>query len=189
MARWQEEIQAILFGPDVIREKVEVLARQISADYCTSAEPLVLVGILKGSLFFLADLARALSIPVEIELMAISSYGAATRSSGAVRLLKDLDTSIADRRVLIVEDIVDTGLTLSYLLRNLRARKPHSLEVCTLLDKPARRCVDIPISYSGFAVADEFVVGYGLDWDQSYRNLPFIGVLKPECYIPEAGEG
>jgi hypoxanthine phosphoribosyltransferase len=161
---------------------VEILGRQISADYGASAAPLVLIGILKGSLFFLADLARALSIPVEIELMTISSYGAATCSSGVVRFLKDLDSSIAGRRVLIVEDIIDTGITLNHLLHHLQAKNPHSLEVCTLLNKPARRSVEVPIAYSGFEVADEFVVGYGLDCNQRYRNLPFIGVLKPECY-------
>ena len=185
MAGWSEDIQDVLIDSEAIQEKVRELGRQISEEYGEETDPLVLIGILKGSLFFLADLSRALSCPIEIELMAISSYGSSTRSSGVVRILKDLDMSIAGRHVLIVEDIIDTGLTLSYLLRNLQARRPRSLRVCTLLDKPVRRAVDIPIAYRGFVVPDEFVVGYGLDFDQRYRNLPFIGVLKPECYTGE----
>lgn len=197
MSAWCQDIQNVLVDAAQIEERVCALGEQITADYGDSGghgdsvghgdsgdapDPVVLIGILKGSLFFLADLARAISTPVEIELMAISSYGASDQSSGVVRILKDLDASITGRRVLIVEDIIDTGLTLSYLLRSLRARQPRSLTVCTLLDKPARRSVDIPIGYLGFTVPDEFVVGYGLDFNQRYRNLPFIGVLKPECY-------
>ncbi len=171
-----------MIEPGAIQEKVRDLGRQISEDYGTETDPVVLIGILKGSLFFLADLARAITSPVEIELISISSYGSSTQSSGVVRILKDLDVSIANRDVLIVEDIIDTGLTLSYLLCNLQARNPKSLKVCTLLDKPARRSVDISISYLGFTIPDEFVVGYGLDFNQRYRNLPFIGVLKAERY-------
>jgi hypoxanthine phosphoribosyltransferase len=200
-----EDIQNVLIQPEAIRKKVQALGRQISEDYGTrtclparaclragfphrqaqrgrQADSVVLIGILKGAMFFLADLARAITSPVEIELMSISSYGFSTRSSGVVRILKDLDVSITDRHVLIVEDIVDTGLTLSYLLCNLQARHPKSLRVCTLLDKPARRSVDVSIAYLGFTIPDEFVVGYGLDFNQRYRNLPFIGVLKAECY-------
>ena len=183
-----EDIQRVLIQPEAIRKKVQALGRQISEDYGTQTDSVVLIGILKGAMFFLADLARAITSPVEIELMSISSYGFSTRSSGVVRILKDLDVSITDRHVLIVEDIVDTGLTLSYLLCNLQARHPKSLRVCTLLDKPARRSVDVSIAYSGFTVPDEFVVGYGLDFNQRYRNLSFIGVLKPECYgVDESG--
>ena len=195
MPAWCEDIEKVLVDAAQIEGRVRALGEQITADYSRTgggdvapagpgqaADPVVLIGILKGSLFFLADLARAISAPVEIELMAISSYGASDQSSGVVRILKDLDTSITGRRVLIVEDIIDTGLTLSYLVRSLRARQPRSLTVCTLLDKPTRRSVDIPIGYLGFTVPDEFVVGYGLDFNQRYRNLPFIGVLRPECY-------
>ena len=182
MKTWNEDIQTILIETEAIQEQVQTLGRQISADYGALEDPVVLIGILKGSLFFLADLSRAISRPVEIELISISSYGSSIQSSGVVRILKDLDISIANRHVLIVEDIIDTGLTLNYLLRSLQARNPQSLKVCTLLDKPARRSVDIPIAYVGFTVPDEFVVGYGLDFNQRHRNLPFIGVLKPESY-------
>ena len=182
MEAWNRDIAQVLIDPEAIQERVQALGRQIFEDYGNEDDPVILIGILKGSLFFLADLARAVSCAVEIEMMSISSYGSATQSSGVVRILKDLDVSITDRHVLIVEDIVDTGLTLSYLLRSLRARNPKSLKVCTLLDKAARRTVDIPIGYLGFTVPDAFVVGYGLDFDQRYRNLPFIGVLKPDVY-------
>ena len=186
MATQSDDIQKILIESDAIQEQVRLLGRQISEDYGPQPDPIVLIGILKGSLFFLADLARAISCPVEIELMSISSYGSSTQSSGVVRILKDLDVGITGRHVLIVEDIVDTGLTLNYLLQSLQARTPKSLRVCTLLDKPARRAIDIPIAYLGFTIPDEFVVGYGLDLNQKYRNLPFIGVLKPEYYTLDA---
>ena len=180
MGQLHEDVREVLIESHAIQEKVTDLGEQISRDYGDAPDPLVLIGILKGSLFFLADLSRAISCPVEIELMSISSYGPSTRSSGIVRILKDLDVSITNRNVLIVEDIVDTGLTLSYLLRTLRARTPKSLRVCTLLDKSARRAVDVPFDYVGYTIPDEFVVGYGLDHNQRYRNLPFIGVLKPD---------
>ena len=164
-----------------IRAKVAELGRQISADYSDRA--VTLVSVLKGSLPFMADLMRAISIPVQIDLMEVSSYGGATtESSGLVRILKDLSSSIAGKDVLIVEDIIDTGLTLNYLLRYLRGKNPSSLRICALLDKPARRLVEIPIDYRGFTIPDEFVVGYGLDFGEFYRNLPFIGVLRRELY-------
>ena len=139
--------------------------------------------MLKGALPFMADLMRAIDMPVQIDLMEVSSYGGtATESSGLVRIIKDLSSSIAGRDVLIVEDIIDTGLTLNYLQRYLRGKNPRSLRICALLDKPARRLVDIPIDYLGFTIPDQFVVGYGLDYGEFYRNLPFIGVLRPEVY-------
>ena len=146
--------------------------------------PLVLIGILKGSIYFLADLSRSISVPVEIELMSISSYGSSTKASGVVRILKDLDISITNRHVLIIEGLIDTGLTLSYLRRSLLARRPESLRICALLDKPARRAVDVHIDYIGFTIPDEFVVGYGLDFDQRYRNLPFVGALRSGALEP-----
>jgi hypoxanthine phosphoribosyltransferase len=173
-----KEIRQILFSADQIRQRVQVLGKQISDDY-QQAEPLILIGILKGSFYFLADLSRTITHPVEIEFMSISSYGSDTVSSGNVKILKDLDRDISGRDVLLVEDILDTGLTLDYLLRSLEARNPKSLKVCTLLDKPERRQVSVPVAYRGFEIPDAFVVGYGLDYDQMYRNLPYIGVLEP----------
>ncbi len=170
-----------LISEEQIRAKVAELGAQISADYVGPS--ITLVSVLKGSLPFMADLMRAISIPVQIDLMEVSSYGGATtESSGLVRILKDLSSSIAGRDVLIVEDIIDTGLTLNYLLRYLRGKNPKSLRICALLDKPARRLVEIPIDYRGFTIPDEFVVGYGLDYGEFYRNLPFIGVLRRELY-------
>ena len=151
---------------------------EISADY--AGRDLLLVGVLKGAVFFMADLMRELSIPCEIDFMAISSYGAATDSSGVVRILKDLDINIAGRDVLVVEDIIDSGLTLSYLIRNLQARKPASLQVCALLTKPERREIDVPVRYVGFEIPNKFVIGYGLDFAERYRNLPYVGVLRPD---------
>jgi len=170
------DLEKVLLDEASIQRRVAALAREISEDYRGSGPP-VLIGVLKGSLYFLADLSRALEMPLEIELMSVSSYGAATRSSGTVRITQDLHRDIADRHVLLVEDIVDTGLTLSYLLSTLELRHPASLRVCSLLDKPSRRKVRVPIHYLGFTVPDAFVVGYGLDLDERYRNLPFIGVL------------
>jgi hypoxanthine phosphoribosyltransferase len=175
------DIGEVLISEEQIRDKVRELGAQISADYADSA--VTLVSVLKGSLPFMADLMRAVSIPVQIDLMEVSSYGGATtESSGLVRILKDLSSSIANKDVLIVEDIIDTGLTLNYLLRYLRGKNPRSLRICALLDKPARRLVEIPIDYRGFTIPDEFVVGYGLDFGEYYRNLPFIGVLRRELY-------
>ena len=161
------------------------LGARISADFAGCE--LTLVSVLKGSLPFMADLMRAISIPVQIDLMEVSSYGGtATESSGLVRILKDLSSSIDGRDVLIVEDIIDTGLTLNYLVRYLKGKNPASLRICTLLDKPARRLVEIPIDYLGFEIPDQFVIGYGLDYGEVYRNLRFVGVLRPEVYTSPA---
>ena len=159
-----------------LRRRVAELGEQISHDYV--GRSLLLVGVLKGAVFFLSDLMRYIDIPVEVDFMAVASYGSATDSSGVVRILKDLDAAIEGRDVLIVEDIVDSGLTLQYLLRNLGSRNPRSLEVCALLTKPARRKVELPSRYVGFEIPDRFVVGYGLDHAEQYRNLPFVAVLE-----------
>jgi hypoxanthine phosphoribosyltransferase len=156
------------------------MGAQISKDYA-GRNPL-LVGVLKGVLFFMADLLRSISIPVEVDFMAVSSYSPEAREKGLVRLVKDLEIPIVDRHVLFVEDVVDTGLTLNYLLQNLRSRKPSSLEVCTLFNKSQHRLINIPIKYEGFELPDLFVVGYGLDYRERYRNLPFVGLLKPEAF-------
>ena len=176
------DLAQILIKEDQLKARVKELGAQISRDY--EGKELVLVGILKGAAIFLADLVREITIPVDYDFVAISSYGADTRSSGVVRLLKDLDASIESKHVLVVEDIVDSGWTLrlSYIVENLRSRKAASVRVCTLLDKPSRRAVDVGIDYYGFIVEDKYVVGYGLDYDGRYRSLPFIGVLKPEVY-------
>jgi hypoxanthine phosphoribosyltransferase len=177
------DVAEILISEADIQAKVADLGSQLSRDY--EGRPLTLVSVLKGSLPFMADLMRAISIPVTIDLMEVSSYGGtATETSGLVRILKDLSASIEGRDVLIVEDIIDTGLTLNYLLRYLRGKNPRSLRICALLDKPARRLVDIDIDYRGFTIPDRFVIGYGLDYGEVYRNLPFIGVLRPEVYTP-----
>ncbi len=176
----EEDVGEILITTEDIREKTTELARQITADY--QGRELLLVCILKGGLMFLADLMREICLPLEIDFMAVSSYGASTESSGVVRILMDLETSILGRNVLIVEDIIDTGRTLNYITQNLRTRQPASLKICTLLNKPARRVLDIPIDYVGFEIPDKFVIGYGLDYGEIYRNLPFVGVLKPEAY-------
>jgi len=179
------DIGEILLSEEEIRAKVIELGARIGADY--AGRRLTLVSVLKGSLPFMADLMRAIDIPVRIDLMEVSSYGgASTESSGLVRILKDLSASIVDEDVLIVEDIIDTGLTLNYLIRYLRGKNPASLRICTLLDKPARRLVEIPVDYTGFVIPDSFVVGYGLDFGELYRNLRYVGVLKPEAYAPDA---
>src|SRR3954453_21395083 len=175
------DIGEILLTEAEIDAKVAELGARISVDY--GDRRLTLVSVLKGSLPFMADLMRAISIPVRIDLMEVSSYGGTTtESSGLVRILKDLSASIEGEEVLIVEDIIDTGLTLNYLLRYLRGKTPRSLRICPLLDKPARRLVDIPVDYTGFTIPDQFVVGYGLDYGEIYRNLRFVGVLRPEVY-------
>jgi hypoxanthine phosphoribosyltransferase len=166
----------VLVTAEDLQRRVAELGRQITADY--AGRPLLLVGVLKGAVFFLSDLMRYIELPVEVDFMAVASYGSATDSSGVVRILKDLDAAIEDRDVLIVEDIVDSGLTLQYLLRNLGSRNPRSLEVCALLTKPERRKVDLPTRYVGFEIPDRFVVGYGLDYAERYRNLPFVAVLE-----------
>src|SRR4026209_607919 len=174
-------IARTLLTEEQISTRVAVLGSRISADY--QGRTLTLVSVLKGSLPFMADLMRAITIPVRIDLMEVSSYGGVTtESSGLVRILKDLSASIDGRDVLLVEDIIDTGLTLNYLMRYLRGKNPRSLKICALLDKPARRLVDIDIDYRGFSIPDRFVIGYGLDYGEFYRNLPFIGVLRPEVY-------
>ena len=174
-----DDVARVLFTEAQIQDRIRAIAAQVSRDYATT--PPLLVSVLKGALYFMADLSRAITIPITIDFMAITSYGDETATTGAVRLIKDLDEKITGRHVLLVEDIIDTGLTADYLLRTLRARDPASLRICTLLDKTARRIVDtLPIRYRGFEVPDEFVVGYGLDHRQLYRILPFIGILKPE---------
>jgi hypoxanthine phosphoribosyltransferase len=169
------QIGEILVQPDQLQRRVRELGAQISADY-EGRNPL-LVGVLKGAIFFLSDLMREITCPCEVDFMAISSYGSSTQSSGVVRILKDLDTPITGRHVIIVEDIVDSGLTLQYLMRNLGARSPETLEVCALLTKPDRRKVDLPTRYLGFEIADRFAIGYGLDHHERHRNLPFVAAL------------
>lgn len=175
-----EDVAEVLLTEEQIQQRIRELAEQISADY--RGKDLLLVCILKGGVLFLTDLMRQLDIPHAVDFMAISSYGAGTESSGVVRILMDLNTSIEGKNVLIVEDIVDTGHTLDYILRNLSTRRPASLKVCALLNKPSRRQVDVPIHYVGFDIPNKFVIGYGLDFGEKYRNLPFVGVLKPEFY-------
>ena len=172
----------ILIERDALQERVAALGREVSADYAN--RDLLLIGVLKGAVFFMADLMRHISVPCEVDFMAISSYGASTDSSGVVRILKDLDINIEGRDVLVVEDIIDSGLTLSYLMRSLEAREPASLEICALLTKPDRREMDVPVRYIGFEIPDRFVIGYGLDFAERYRNLPYVAVLSAEL-IPE----
>ena len=175
------DVAEVLVSEEAIQRRVRELGERISDDY--RGRNLTLVSVLKGSLPFMADLMRQITIPLRIDLMEVSSYGgASTESSGLVRILKDLSASIAGEDVLLVEDIIDTGLTLNYLLRYLRGKNPASLRICTLLDKPARRLVEIPVDYTGFTIPDQFVVGYGLDYGELYRNLRYVGVLKPEVY-------
>ena len=178
----EKAVGEILIQKAPLQTRIAELGAEISADY--EGKDLLLVGVLKGAVFFLADLMRRLTVPCEIDFMAISSYGASTDSSGVVRILKDLDINIDGRHVLVVEDIIDSGLTLSYLMRNLEAREPASLEVCALLTKPARREIDVPVRYTGFEIPNRFVIGYGLDFGERYRNLPYVAVLSDEL-IPE----
>ncbi|RPI87822.1 MAG: hypoxanthine phosphoribosyltransferase [Chloroflexi bacterium] len=172
------DVRSIIFDEEAIEKRVGELAAEISRDY-TGKNPL-LVGVLKGVLFFMADLARKVTVPVELDFMAVSNFSPETRDQGVVRLVKDLEIPLNNRHVLFVEDVVDTGLTLSYLLRNLRSRQPTSLEVCTLFNKPEHRLIDLPIRYKGFDLPDQFVIGYGLDYREKYRNLPYVGLLKAE---------
>jgi hypoxanthine phosphoribosyltransferase len=175
-----DDVARILIDSQTIEKKVSEMGQRISADY-KGKDP-VLICILKGALIFTSDLLRQVSIPITLDFIAISSYGVGTSSSGVVRILKDLDSPIEGRHVLIIEDIVDSGLTLSYLCSNLKSRHPASLKTAVLLDKPARREIEFSPDYLGFSIPDKFVVGYGLDYAEKYRNLPFIGVLKPEVY-------
>jgi hypoxanthine phosphoribosyltransferase len=171
-------VEEILVDEHALQGRIAELGASITDDY--RGRDLLLIGVLKGAVFFMADLMRQIDAPCEVDFMAISSYGAGVDSSGVVRILKDLDVSIEGRNVLVVEDIIDSGLTLSYLLRNLEAREPASLEVCALLTKPERREVEVPVRYVGFEIPNRFVIGYGLDFAERYRNLPYIGVLHPD---------
>jgi hypoxanthine phosphoribosyltransferase len=175
-----DDVEEILLTDAQIQARVVELGAELSRDY-DGRDP-VLVSVLKGSIIFLADLVRAMEISLSVDLMEVSSYGASTESSGQVRILKDLSRPIEGREVVVVEDIIDTGLTLNYLLRYLREKGPASLRICCLLDKPARRLAPIEIAYRGFTIPDRFVIGYGLDYDEHYRNLPYIGVLRPSVY-------
>ena len=174
------EIEKVLISQQEIADKVAELAKAIDADY--AGREVLLVGVLKGAVMIMADLARALTVPVSMDFMAVSSYGSSTSSSGVVRILKDLDREVADRHILVVEDVIDSGLTLSWLLRNMSSRGPASVEVCALLRKPEAAKVELPVKYVGFDIPSEFVVGYGLDYAERYRELPFVGLLKPEVY-------
>jgi hypoxanthine phosphoribosyltransferase len=176
----EKDVAEILIDEVTLQAKVTDLGARISADY--EGRRVTLVSVLKGALPFMADLMRSISLPVRIDLMEVSSYGGATETSGQVRILKDLSSAIEGEDVIIVEDIIDTGLTLHYVTEHLRGKDPASLAICTLLDKPARRLVDIDITYRGFEIPDRFVIGYGLDYGEIYRNLPYIGVLRPEVY-------
>ena len=174
----ERAVGEILIDEETLSARVAELGAEVSADY--QGRDLLLIGVLKGAVFFMADLMRHLTVTCEVDFMAISSYGAATDSSGVVRILKDLDINIAGREVLVVEDIIDSGLTLSYLMRNLEAREPATLEICALLTKPERREIDVPVRYVGFEIPNRFVIGYGLDFAERYRNLPYVGVLDPD---------
>ena len=176
----KEDVLRVLLSEDEIREQVRELGGKITADYKNSN--LMLVTVLKGAVVFLADLMRQIDVPAEIDFMVVSSYGSGVKSSGVVKIVKDLDVPLAGKDILIVEDILDSGLTLSYIKELLESRGPRSIRIATLLDKPSRRKVDLQADYIGFSVPDEFVIGYGLDYDEKYRNLPYIGILKPEVY-------
>jgi len=175
-----DQIKETLISEEAIAQKVAEIAAQITKDY--EGKPLLVIGVLKGANVFVSDLIRKIQIPMILDFMSISSYGASTESSGAVKILKDLDEDINGMHVVVVEDIIDTGLTLSYLSKNLESRGALSISLCTLLDKPERRKVHIDVKYKGFDIPDEFVVGYGIDFAEKYRNLPFVGILKPEAY-------
>jgi hypoxanthine phosphoribosyltransferase len=179
-----EDIAEVLITSDEIHDKISGLAKQITEDY--RGKDVLLIGVLKGAFVFMSDLAREIQLPIEFDFMAVSSYGSATRSSGVVRILKDLDYEITDRHVLLVEDIIDSGLTISYLLRYLEARRPASLEICSLFWKKGEQAVPLDVKYPGFEIPPVFVVGYGLDYVEKYRNLPYIGVLKPGAYQADA---
>lgn len=180
MRTMHPDVESILFDEEKIAEIVRNMGRQISEDY--KGKNLLLVSVLKGSLIFMADLMREITVPCAIDFLSVSSYGSGTTTSGEVRILKDLDASLDGKDVLVVEDILDSGVTLSYLLKNLSARNPASIRLCTFLDKPERRRVNIKADYIGASVPDQFIVGYGLDYAELYRNLPYVGVLKPCVY-------
>jgi hypoxanthine phosphoribosyltransferase len=180
----ERAVTDVLIDETSLQRRIRELGEEVSADY--GGRDLLLVGVLKGAVFFMSDLMRHLTIPCEIDFMAISSYGDSTDSSGVVRILKDLDINIEGRDVLVVEDIIDSGLTLSYLMRNLEAREPASLEICALLTKPERREIEVPVRYVGFEIPNRFVIGYGLDFAERYRNLPYVGVLDPALLESQA---
>lgn len=185
--RPDDDMDEILISEERLAARVAELGAQITADY--QGRRLLLLGVLKGAVVFMVDLARQIQLPLELDFMATSSYGASTKSSGVVRILKDLEDSVEGQHILVVEDIVDSGLTLEYLLRSLGARQPASIKVCGLLVKARPRDLTIPVDYVGFTIPDRFVVGYGLDFAEKYRNLPYIGVLKPACHAEGAGAG
>lgn len=176
----KNDIEGVLVSKEDISLKVKEMGKQISEDY--KGKDLLLIGVLKGSFIFLADLMREISIPVEVDFMAVSSYGSSTKSSGVVRILKDLDSTIEGKEILFVEDIIDSGLTLSYLISNFKSRGAKSVNACTLIDKPERRVADVDVAYKGFDIPDKFIVGYGLDYNQKYRNLDQIYILKEDAY-------
>ena len=178
----EQAVGEVLIDAETLQNRIRELGDEISGDY--AGRELLLVGVLKGAVFFMADLMRSIAVPCEIDFMAISSYGASTDSSGVVRILKDLDINIEGRDVLVIEDIIDSGLTLSYLLRNLESREPASLSVCALLTKPERREIEVDVRYIGFEIPNKFVIGYGLDFAERYRNLPYVGVLHDHL-MPE----
>ena len=180
MSIFDNDIQEVLFSEEQLKNRVQEIARQITADY--QGKEIMLISVLRGSFVFMADLCRAIDLPCTLDFMAVSSYGKGTKSSGQVQITKDLSEDITDRHIIVVEDILDSGNTLSYLLQLLQARSPASVRLCTLLDKPSRRTKEVELHYSGFTIPDYFVVGYGLDYAEKYRNLPYIGVLKPEVY-------
>ena len=179
----ERAVGEVLIDEDTLRARVAELGAEVSGDY--EGRDLLLIGVLKGAVFFMADLMRHITVPCEVDFMAISSYGDSTDTSGIVRILKDLDINIEGRDVLVVEDIIDSGLTLSYLMRNLESREPASLEICALMTKPSRRQIDVPVRYIGFEIPDRFVVGYGLDLAERYRNLPYVAVLASDLQPAE----
>ena len=180
MSIFDNDIQEVLFSEVQLKNRVQEIARQITADY--AGKEIMLISVLRGSFVFMADLCRAIDLPCTLDFMAVSSYGKGTKSSGQVQITKDLSEDITDRHIIVVEDILDSGNTLSYLLKILENRHPASIRLCTLLDKPDRRVKPVQVHYSGFTIPDAFVVGYGLDYAEKYRNLPYIGILKPRVY-------
>ena len=180
MSIFDNDIQEVLFSEEQLKNRVREIAQQITADY--QGKEIMLISVLRGSFVFMADLCRAIDLPCTLDFMAVSSYGKGTKSSGQVQITKDLSGDISDRHIIVVEDILDSGNTLSYLLKILENRHPASIRLCTLLDKPDRRVKPVEVHYSGFTIPDAFVVGYGLDYAEKYRNLPYIGILKPRVY-------
>lgn len=176
----KNDVKDVLYSEEMLQERVQALADEISAAY--EGKDLLLIGVLKGANVFMCDLMRKIHFPIQIDFIAASSYGHSTESSGVVKILKDLDYSIEGKDVIIVEDIIDTGLTLKYLIENFKSRNPRSLEICTLLDKPERRIANLDVKYVGYQIPDEFIVGYGIDYAEKYRNLPYIATLKPSVY-------